>query len=156
MAQKPDGTFRPIVPIIHYICNTHKPGKDNPIHTIVDDPIILDGMSEEEGIEYIRTKMLTWYWKLMEKFGQTTRIQLLDGFENANEAWEDELRKRIATADKYDYEIEICADRRRKNGPLSVWEPIANLPITKANAIEVVNARQLVKTLRENDYQHRF
>ena len=57
IAKKEDGTFYPIVPIIHYISNTHKPGKDNPIHTIIDNPIYLNGMDEKEGIAFIRTKM---------------------------------------------------------------------------------------------------
>lgn len=156
LAKKEDGTFYPIVPIIHYISNTHKPGHDNPIHTIIDNPIYLNGMDEKEGIEFIRTRMLTWYYKLMEMYGKTTRAEILDGYENVTEAWEDELRKRVATAARYDYEIEISADKRRKDEPLSVWEPISELEITKKNAVEVTKAKQLVKELKRNDFQHRF
>lgn len=160
MAKKDDGSFYPIVPIVHYVCNTHKPGRDNPIHTIVDFPIYLDGMDEKEGIEYIRTRMLTWYWKLMEKFGTTTREELLDGYNDSLEAWEDELRKRVQTADKYDYEIEICADKmstiKRKQNPIDVWQTIADISVTKDNAREVMAAKKLVKELKENDFQHRF
>lgn len=156
IAKKQDGIFYPIVPIIHYVNNTHKPGKDNPIHTVIDEPIILDGMSEEEGIEYVRTRMLTWYWKLIEKFGSTTRDELIGDYESSIEAWEEELEKRILTADKYDYEIETNADRQLNNNSLSVWEPIANLQMTKENAVEVLNAKKLVKELKKNDFQHRF
>lgn len=156
MAKKEDGTFYPIVPIIHFINNTHKKGKDNPIHTVVDEPIIVDCMNEEEGIEYIRTRMLTWYWKLMEKYGKTTREELLQGFNNSTEAWEDELEKRIGTTGRYDIEIETSADKRRKDEPLLVWEPIANLDITKENAEMVTKAKEMVKELKRNDFQHRY
>lgn len=160
IAQKEDGTFYPIIPIVHYISNTHKPGKENPIHTIVDDPIILDGMSQKEGVEYVRTRMLSWYWKLIEKYGKTTRKELLDGYDSSTEAWEDELTERVKTADKYDLEIEISADKVKKDDllkeQLEVWETIANLKITKENAKEVVEAKKLVKELKRNDFQHRF
>ncbi len=156
IAKKDDGTYYPIVPIVHYISNTHKPGKDNPIHTVVDDPIILDGMTDEEAMEYVNTRMVTWYWKLMEKFGFTTRDELLNNYSNMTEAWEDELEKRVATADKYDYEIEISADRRKEIDPIKVWEPIANLETTKENALEVTKAKVKVKELKSNDFQHRF
>ena len=156
IAKKEDGSFYPIVPIIHYINNTHKPGKDNPIHTIVDDPIILDGMDEEEGIEYVRERMQTWYWKLIEKYGKTTREELIKGYTDVTEAWEDELEKRVATTGKYDIEIETSADKRRKDEPLQVWEPIANQEITKENALEVIRARELVRELKQNDFQHRY
>ena len=160
MAQKEDGTFYPIVPIIHYISNTYEGGKDNPIHTIVDDPIILDGMSPGEGITYVRTRMLTWYWKLMEKYGCTNRESLLENYDNAVEAWEDELRKRVATADRYDIEIETTADKRRKDDltaeQLLVWEPIANLDENRYNCLDVEYARKLVKEIKQNDFQHRF
>lgn len=156
IAKKEDGTFYPIVPIIHYINNTHKPGKDNPIHTIVDDPIILDGMNEEDGIAYVRDRMQTWYWKLIEKFGKSSREEVLKGYKDATEAWEDELEKRVATTGKYDLEIEISADKRSKDDPLLVWEPIANQEITRENALEVTKAKELVKELKRNDFQHRY
>ena len=156
MAKKEDGSFYPVVPIIHYISNTHKPGKDNPIHTIVDDPIYLDGMNEQEAVEYIRDRMITWSYKLMEKYGTTTREELLKGYSSSVEAWEDELRKRVATAAKYDTEIEIAADRHPRVTPLSIWEPISQLEVTKANAAEVEHAKKLVKELKSNDFQHRF
>ena len=156
IAKKSDGTFYKIVPIIHYIKNTHKAGKDNPIHTVVDNPIVLDGMNEKEGIEYVRNRMQTWYWKLMENYGKSSREELLAGYNNTTEAWEDELEKRVATTGKYDIEIEICADKRRKDEPLQVWEPIANQEITKENALEVTKARELVRELKRNDFQHRY
>lgn len=178
MAKKEDGTFYPIVPIVHYIGDTHKPGKDNPIYTIIDNPIRLDGMNEKEAVEYIRTRMLTWYWKLMEIHGKTTREKLLDGYENSVEAWEDELKERVKTATKYDYSIEISADRiskeKREKDQLSVWLPIADLysdermeQLETIEDLDVFNrevgalyegykAKKLVKELEKNDFQHRF
>ena len=156
IAQKEDGTFYKVVPVIHYISNTYTPGKDNPIHTIVDDPIDFTGMTKEEAIEYLRTRMGSWYFKMIEKYGKSTRKEMLAGYASATEAWEDELRKRVATAGNYDLEIELTADKRRKDEPLDVWGPIAELPITKENAYEVVRAKQLVKELKRNDFQHRF
>lgn len=155
-AKKEDGSFSPVVPMVHYIKNTHKKGKDNPIHTIIDDPVYFEGKDYKQEIEMIRETMLTWQYKLMEKYGQTTRKELLDGYSNPTEAWEDELRKRVATADKYDIEIETSADKTNPLDPLSVWEPIANVEITPQNASNIVEAKKLVKELKTNDFQHRF
>lgn len=145
-AQKEDGSFYPIVPIIHYINNTHKKGKDNPIHTIIDDPIYLKGKDPKEEIMQVREIMLTWYYKCMENYGMTTREQLLQGFNNSTEAWEEELKQRIKTADKYDKEIEISADKRNPEDPLLVWEPIE----------KATPGIPYVKELKRNDFQHRF
>lgn len=156
IAKKEDGTFYPIVPIIHYVSNTHKKGKDNPIHTIVDDPIYLDGMSEEEAILYIRERMITWYWKLLEKYGQAKREDLLEGFDNSVEAWDDELIERRKTASKYDVEIETSADLKGKYNDGEIWKPIAEAQITPENVNLVLKAREKVSTFKDNDFQHKF
>ena len=156
IAKKEDGTFYKVVPIVNYIKNTHDKDKNNKIHTYVDCPINLEGMDEKEAITYIRDRMATIYYNMMEEYGKSTREEELKGFNSSEEAWEDELKKRVATASKYDIEIETSADRKDKNSPLSVWEPIANLEVTKENAIAVAHAKQLVKTLKKNDYQHNY
>ena len=156
IAKKEDGTFYKIVPVVHYIYNTYESSKNNNIHTIVGDPISLDGFSEQEGVSYVRTVMLNYYWNLMEKYGVTKRDDLLKGFSNSTEAWEYELTNRVKTADKYDFEIEISADKKKKNNELDIWDTIANLDVTKENAIEVINAKKKVKELKTNDFQHRF
>lgn len=157
IAKKEDGTFYPIIPIIHYINNTHKKGKDNPIHTVVDNPIILlKGTGEKEGIEYIRTRMLSWYWNLMERFGTDTRDNLIKENESFNDVWEDELTKRVNTVSKYDFQIETTADYQRKDTPLKVFESIANLELTKNNSNEVLAAKKMVRQLKRDDFQHRF
>lgn len=157
IALKDDGTFYPIVPIVHYIENTYKKGKDNIIHTIIDEPIYLNEMKKEEAILYIKERMETWLFKLMEKYGKTTREELLNGFNSSKDYFEDELINRIKTAYRYDKEIELKADKRDiNNNPINIWENLANIEITKENAKEVTHAKKLVKKIRENDFQRRF
>lgn len=145
-AKKEDGSFYPIVPIVHYINNTHKKGKDNPIHTIIEDPIYLEGKNPKEEIKQVRETMLTWYYKCMENYGTTTRSELLQGYDNSTDAWEEELKQRIATADKYDEEIEFSADKRNPEDPLLVWEPIE----------KATPGIPFVKERKRCDFQHRF
>ena len=148
-----------IVPVIHYMEDTSRPGKDNIIHTVIDNPINISNLSEEEGLELIREKIATWYYLMMEKYGQSTREELLEGYDNSTEAWEEHLKRRISTADRYDTEIELSADYRPKNitRPEDVYENIANIEnITPENAQHVLYARQLVKEKKNNDFQRRF
>src|SRR5699024_10294808 len=115
-------------------------------NTVIDDPIYLEGKNAKEEIIQIRENMLTWYYKCMENYGTTTRSQLLQGYNNATEAWEDELEQRVKTAGKYDTEIELTADKRNPNDPLLVWEAIEN----------ATPGIPYVKELKRNDFQHRF
>lgn len=156
IAKKEDGSFYPIVPIVHYVSSTYEKGKSNPIHTIVDDPIYVDGMTEEEAIEYIRDRMFTWYWKLMEKFGVSTREDVLEGFDTPVDAWEHELTERLKTAAKYDSEIETRADLQKHDNPSDVWGPIANANISPENIQLVLQARKKLSDHEKNDFQHRF
>ena len=156
IAQKEDGTFYKVVPIVHYIRETNDKDKKNVIHTYVDEPIDLSGMTKEEAEIYVRDRMATIYYELMEKYGQSTREEVLGDSKDSTEAWEKELVKRVATADKYDIEIETSADKKNPDDPLRVWEPIANLEVTRDNAHEVAEARKLVKQLKRNDFQHKF
>ena len=57
---------------------------------------------------------------------------------------------------KYDLQIETTADYQRKDTPLKVFEPIANLELTKNNSNEVLAARKLVRQLKRDDFQHRY
>lgn len=170
MVKKEDGSFYPIVPIIHYINNTYEKGKNNPIYTIVADPIYLDGMNQKDGIDYVRTVMLTWFYRLMESYGRTTREEILGNHENSTEAWEDELKKRVATAPFYDLSIETTADNNRKykdQNPIEIWNQVAkefDLILDKQhytsqdlkNAGNLYQINKLVKELKRNDFQHRF
>lgn len=156
MAQKKDGTFYPVVPVIHWIDNNYGKGTGDSIHTVIDDPIKLDGMNKDEAINKVKTIIDTWHYKMSEKYGKTTRNQLLRGYDNTSDAWEEEIRHRVALVEKYDYQTETSSDKRSKDDPLLVWEPIANLEFTKNNAKEVASAKKLVKKLKKDDFQHRI
>ncbi len=149
-----------IVPIIHYIADPTytMDKKSNPMHTVVDDAIDVKLLSQDQVLEKIRDSFSTWHYLMMEKYGKTTREELVGSFATSQEAWEDQLRKRVQTADKYDIEIETTADYKPKDivTPYDVFAPIANLPITGANIGEVVAAHRLVKEYTKNDFQHRF
>ena len=172
-----------VVPVAHYQRDKTSikiPG--NEIHTVIDDPVDMTSMTEREGLEFLRDKISTWYWLMMEQYGQSSCFeefgmkQFLEkqgidtkNLENTdlaqfrrlktyNEVWEEHLRKRVQTAARYDEEIELCADYRPKHKvlPETVYEPIANLEITEENKDAVEHAKQLVKTRHENDFQRRF
>ena len=86
-----------IVPVIHYLADPHKKYKGNVIHTVVADPISIEELSEQEGIQLLRDTIATWYFLMMEKYGQSTREELLEGYENADDAWESYISKHIST-----------------------------------------------------------
>lgn len=155
-----------VVPIVHYLRDMSTPGKANPIHTVVDDPIDLTNMSEKEALEYLRDLMGTWLYLMMEKYGKSTREEVLNGFSSYDEAWEDELQRRIATTARYDKEIELTADFRPRDivNPEDVWKQIMDLDlegridsITYAQKISSINySKKLVKERERRDFQHRF
>lgn len=172
-----------VVPVAHYQRDKTSikiPG--NEIHTVIDDPVDMTNMTEREGLEFLRDKISTWYWLMMEQYGQSscfeefgmkqfleeqgidtkslekTDLAQFRRLKTYNEVWEEHLRKRVQTAARYDEEIELCADYRPKHKvlPETVFEPIANLEITEENKDAVEHAKQLVKTRHENDFQRRF
>lgn len=147
-----------IIPIIHYLEDRNDNNKDDVIHTVVDEPISIECFTEEDALTMLRDKMASWYYLMMEKYGQDTRAGVLKGYETSKEAWEEHLKKRVATADRYDVEIELCADYRPKTKvrPENVFESIANLEEKEENEHHVEYAKQLVKKQRENDFQRRF
>lgn len=148
-----------VIPIVHYIEDQSRFGKNNVIHTVIDDPISIAHLSEEEALELIREKIGTWYYLMMEKYGKTTREELLEGHDNSIDAWEEHLKRRVSTADRYDEEIELSADYRPKNitRPEDVYESIANIEnVTPENIQHVNYAKQLVKERKQNDFQRRF
>ena len=148
-----------IVPVIHYLADPHKKYKGNVIHTVVADPISMEGLSENEGLTLLRDTMAKWYFLLMEKYGQTTREELLDGFENAEDAWEAYISMHTGCVKYYDREIELCADfRPRQTVRLEdVWQSVANIRNVHAgNAGHIQYARQLVARENRRDFQRRF
>lgn len=148
-----------IVPIVHYIDKPYVMSKSNTIRTVIDDPISIDGMSEKAGLEYLRDVLAYWYYLLLEKYGKTTREELLQGFNSSQEAWEYYLKERINTAARYDRSIELSADYRPKDIilPEDVYSSIANIEnVTPQNARLVLGARKIVEDCKRNDFQRRF
>lgn len=152
-----------VVPMVHYVRDTTQREKKNQnlIHTVIDEPIdfnTMHGMGERACLEYYRDIMCTWYYLMMEKYGQSTRKEELKDFDNSVEAWEEHLNKLLSNAARYDKSIETTASYRMKNyvTPLEVYKNIASLDITKDNVVEVINARKLVKEYKINDFQSRF
>lgn len=74
------------------------------------------------------------------------------------DAWETHLSARVKTADRYDREIELCADYRPKNilRPEEVWRAVAENKSTRENVLDVAFAKQIVEAARANDFQRRF
>ena len=148
-----------IIPVIHYLSDPHKKYEGNLIHTVIADPISMDGLSEKEGLALLRDTMATWYYLLMEKYGQTTREELLHGFETTDDAWESYLAMHTGCVKYYDKEIELRADYRPKDivRPEDVWQPIADITEqTVENVHHVCYARQLIRREKRRDYQRRY
>ena len=148
-----------VVPVIHYLADPHRKYAGNVIHTVIADPVSMEGLSEKEGLELLRDTMATWYFLLMEKYGQTTRAELLDGFETADDAWESYMSMHTGCQKYYDLEIELCADYRPKDiiRPEDVWKSLADIQnVHSGNASHVHFARQLVAREKRRDFQRRF
>jgi len=148
-----------VVPIVHYIREPSKKNKENLIHTVVDDPINIGDMSQEDALECLREKMSTWLYLMMEKYGQSTRAEVLGNCKTSKEMWEEHLIERTKTAARYDLEIELCADYRRKDIIRSedVFENIANIEkVSGSNIQHFVEAFRVVREEKDNDFQRRF
>lgn len=148
-----------IVPVIHYLADPHKKYKGNVIHTVVADPISIEGLSEQEGIQLLRDTIATWYFLMMEKYGQSTREELLEGYENADDAWENYISKHTSCVKFYDREIELCADYRSKQivRPEDVWQSVANIQnVNAGNITHIDYAKKLVAREQKRDFQRRF
>lgn len=68
-----------VIPIIHYLRDNNT-SKSNPIHTVVDDPIRIDDMSEQQALSYIRDIFATWYYLMIEAYSKSTRDEILGTF----------------------------------------------------------------------------
>ncbi len=149
-----------VIPIVHYIYDPTQriSKKENPIHTVIDDPIDITKMEEKEALEYYRNVLATWYYIMMEKYGNSTREKLLDGHDNIGEAYEEVLNALVSSVERYDSPFERnCAYRPKWiTNPEDVFEPIANIEPTKENALHQQYAKKLVLTRKKEDYQRRF
>lgn len=148
-----------VVPIVHYFNDVADKSDENKIHTVVDDPISVGDMSESEFCEFLRNTMCTWLWLMMEKYGKSTRKEVLEGFDDSKTAWEKELSDRSGEVLHYDREIELSADYRPKSKPraLDIYRVIANVEkINVRNAKYVVEAKNIFEKEKELDFQRRF
>ncbi len=148
-----------VVPVIHYLADPHKKYEGNVIHTIVGDPVSMDGLDEQEGLTLLRDHMATWYFLMMEKYGQTTRKELLNGFESADDAWENYLAMHTGCVKYYDKEIELCSDYRPKHivRPESVWQGwTSDQNLRAENAAHVKYARAMIARELKRDFQRRY
>ena len=148
-----------VIPVIHYLADPHKKEKGNVIHTVIADPISMDVFTEKEGLSVLRDTMATWYYLMMERYGRTTRQQLLSKSSYADEAWEKYIAMHVGKVRYYDREIELKADYRPREiiRPIDVWRPIAELDdLSPSKADHVHYARQLVNMEELRDVQHRY
>jgi 1-acyl-sn-glycerol-3-phosphate acyltransferase len=147
-----------VVPIVHYLRDPFDKSKDNKIHTVIDEPIKIDGLSEKAALDYLRDVMATWYYLMLEKYGKSTREQETRGYSNSQEAWENYLMRLTQIPDRYDTPIETSADYRPHSieRPEDVWQNVAESNINLNNASHVIYARKLVKENKRNDFQRRF
>lgn len=148
-----------VVPIVHYIRDTEDSSPENVIHTVVDEPLRLDNLPEKEALSLLRDKMATWYYLMMERYGQSTRQALLGRFGSTEEAWESYIAQHTQTIYYHDKEIELCADYRPRDIPLpqDVYRQIADIKkITPDNASAVATAIRAVEQARKRDVQRRY
>lgn len=150
-----------VVPIVHYVRDMEILSKKNIIHTVVDDPIELYKMPQHEAIEYLQDVLASWQWKMMERYGQSTRSAEICGFASADERWDQLLKERVKGAARYDSQIEKKADYRPKDIVRieDAFEPMANVPdsrITAQNAKMIMDARKIVRKYKDIDFQRKY
>lgn len=148
-----------LVPVIHYLADPHKKYPGNVIHTVVADPISMVGLSEKEGLALLRDTMATWYYLMMEKYGRSTREEILEGFDTADSAWDSYIAMHTGAVAFYDREIELKADYRPRDilRPEDVWRPVAAIQnITPGNAAHAAHAQKLVARWQYRDFQRKY
>lgn len=144
-----------IVPIVHYLRDPFD--RNNPIHTVIDDPIDVSNMSLKEANTLLRDTVSTWLYLMIEKYGKSTREEILNG-KSFEEAWKNFLEKLTSEVDYYDNEIERSCDYRDKKiiRPEDAFENIANAKMTKENADHILYAQKLVRSRKNTDYQRLY
>lgn len=141
-----------VIPISHYMSDCCATGDKNvKIHTVVDDPIRIDDMSEQEAIDLVRDKISTWYYLMMEKYGKSTRNNEVGDSVSSCEIWRGKVLDRIKTVDYYDCDLENRASYIPKNKPRpeDVWAPIIGTNDPNSNY-----AQRLVLIRKTEDMQN--
>lgn len=148
-----------VVPIVHYVRNMERLSKKEIIHTVVDAPISLWKMSEKEAMQSLRDNFATWTWRMMEKYGRSTRQIEMRGYDSSDIRWHHHLQERMKGVARYDSSIEKKADYRSPDiiRPEVAFEKIANINnISLCNVQSVLHAKQLMKQRMENDFQRLY
>lgn len=148
-----------VIPVVHYMRDCTGRESNNPIHTVIDDPIRIDDIGEQAALRYVRDVLATWFYLMMEVYGKSTREKEVCSRISSAAAWERELTARVQTLDRYDRGIELCADYCPKEivRPEQVWQEIAEIErVTPKNAAFVAYAGRLLEELRQQDFQRRF
>ena len=150
-----------VVPIVHYVRDAEVLNKKNIIHTVVDDPIKLYEMPRDEALTYLRDVLASWQYKMMERYGKSTREVEMQGFARADEKWHAHLKERMKGVARYDSNIEKHADYRPKTivRPEDAFRAIAEIPdshITPENARMILEARKLVAERDNSDFQRLY
>lgn len=148
-----------VVPIVHYNRDPELLRKSNIIHTVVGFPIPLHQMEKSEALQILRDTLSTYQYKMMEKYGRSTREKEMQGFDTSHEKWEAHLTERMKAVEYYDSDVEKRSEYRPKyiTRAEDVFRPIAAVQtITAHNVKDVLYARQLVREQEERDYQTRF
>lgn len=142
-----------VIPIVHYHRDNNT-AKNNLIHTVIDDPIRVDDLTERQALDYIRDIFATWYYLMMEAYGKSTREEILNGASTFAEAWDKQLEELIKCVARWDIEIETRSDYRLKwkIPPQQVWQTIADIAdITPDNIGHILYARQLMEQSMRED-----
>lgn len=151
-------TGAPVVPIVHYLRNHLDKSPENVIHTVVDDPIKIDDLSLNAATDLLRDVMATWHRYMVEIYGQSSRAELLNGYDNSYDAWTSYIKEKVDNVDFYDSEIECgdyAADYRPKDklSEADIYSEVAKTQnITPQNAAVVVYAL----TRKKQDYQRLY
>lgn len=147
-----------IVPTVHYVRDKSEKTKGEKIHTVVDEPIDISGMEEEEALALVRDVMATWYYLMMEKYGQSTRAEIVGEHTDLAALWDEELVARYEHVGRYDFEVELKAAYIPGDyiDPMDVWQPVAAIKnITAENIGHVLAARQMLAVYKANDFQRK-
>ena len=149
-----------MIPVVHYLKDcTEEKRNDNVIHTVIDDAIDISNMTEKQALDYLKEVMGTWYYLMLEKYGKSTREKEMKGYCSSTEKWENELKKRVSTAGRYDYSIETSAHylNFEETELLNAWSDISKITNINSNNIQqVLYAKQKEKELNDSNFQKRF
>ncbi|MCR5322383.1 MAG: 1-acyl-sn-glycerol-3-phosphate acyltransferase [Lachnospiraceae bacterium] len=78
---------------------------DGVLYAVRGKAIYLNKYEKEAGLTFLRNKMASMKWKLMERYGKTTRSDLLKG-KSPEEYWDEFVKSYISTQEIYETEEE--------------------------------------------------